>query len=391
MTVGVLEFSGNRFKPLVSALGRSHKNYWTLYDYVTVPIIDRTATLLSGFKYGVLTAIPSLSDSVPMFDDICDARAQDIYRKARLLDKRIDVFWSGGIDSTAALVALLKNGSKEDIERINVWMSEASIREYPGFYFDHIENRLAVRRLENEFRSVFHSGSIVVTGEIGDQVFGSMKLINKPNVRNPALRTDGELREMKQVGWIDFLWYEMHKILFLVKDRYEFQSFINYLTPQVEKSPIRIKTAFDFLWWLNFSAKYQNVQLRMFGAEINDDVDEDFESKRSRVFHFFDTDDFQRWSIANHDKKIKETIASYKFVAKDYIYTYTKDEDYRDGKIKLPSLSEFSSLDENYKEKHYAFLARSETGIGKVCYGRTSMNPKLFTDKYQNRYDWVFE
>ena len=56
------------------------------------------------------------------------------------------------------------------------------------------------------------------------------------------------------------------------------------------------------------------------------------------IRHFFQTDDFQRWSIANPDLKIRDSLESYKWPAKEFIYKFTKDADYRDHKIKVGSL-----------------------------------------------------
>ena len=44
-----------------------------------------------------------------------------------------------------------------------------------------------------------------------------------------------------------------------------------------------------------------------------------------KLVHFFDSTEFQLWSMNNPDKKIKDTLDSYKWIAKDYIYDYTND------------------------------------------------------------------
>ncbi len=56
------------------------------------------------------------------------------------------------------------------------------------------------------------------------------------------------------------------------------------------------------------------------------------------IFHFFKTDDFQLWSMNNHENKIKDTWTSYKFIAKEYIHQFFPDEDYLLNKEKEPSL-----------------------------------------------------
>ena len=73
---------------------------------------------------------------------------------------------------------------------------------------------------------------------------------------------------------------------------------------------------------------------------------------------FYMTDDFQLWSMNNPDKKIKDTWSTYKWPAKEIIYDFTKDTEYRDTKIKRGSL--FSVLDQlipiNFIDESYNFL-----------------------------------
>ena len=58
------------------------------------------------------------------------------------------------------------------------------------------------------------------------------------------------------------------------------------------------------------------------------------------IIHFFQSTEFQNWSISNHDKKIHQEWKSYKYVAKQYIYDFHKDYQYYINKEKEPSLKE---------------------------------------------------
>ena len=57
-----------------------------------------------------------------------------------------------------------------------------------------------------------------------------------------------------------------------------------------------------------------------------------------RYFPFFMTNDFELWSLNNHDKKIRDTWESYKWPCKEIIYRFTKDADYFESKTKHGSL-----------------------------------------------------
>ena len=94
---------------------------------------------------------------------------------------------------------------------------------------------------------------------------------------------------------------------------------------------VPIRTIKPMLWWWNFTVKWQEITFRSL-SDLQD------EGSFRNVRHFFQTDDFQRWSIVDPDMKIRQDLQSYKWPAKDFIYRYTKDADYRDNKIKVGSL-----------------------------------------------------
>lgn len=104
-------------------------------------------------------------------------------------------------------------------------------------------------------------------------------------------------------------------------------------------APINIATNYDYFWWINFSLKWQTVFMRKlpFVAPRNThNITLDYIN--NRYVRFYNTEDFQLWSMNNPDKKIKDTWNTYKWLCKDIIYEYTKDAEYRDNKIKRGSL-----------------------------------------------------
>ena len=64
---------------------------------------------------------------------------------------------------------------------------------------------------------------------------------------------------------------------------------------------------------------------------------------------------FQKWSMLNSHLKVKEDWKSYKYICKEIIYNYTKDEYWFNNKIKVGSLFKIflnknttQGLDTNY-------------------------------------------
>jgi len=104
-------------------------------------------------------------------------------------------------------------------------------------------------------------------------------------------------------------------------------------------APIEIRSNFDFMWWYNFATKWQACFCYMLFYTLPSNIGNiTKEYLDTRFISFYNTDEFQLWSMNNLDKRIKDTWKSYKWVAKEIIYDFTKDADYRDHKTKKGSL-----------------------------------------------------
>jgi hypothetical protein len=284
-------------------------------------LIDRTGTLYTGFPYQNLYPMPPAGVPASPGDDIkvlCDAQGRRIVEEAVNARRRIQVLWSGGIDSTAALVAVLKASSDLNCrDRIEVVLSEHSVAEYPDF------NQRFVAELDHRFVEAPVTAHIdptrlVVTGEHGDQIFGSAKAHHYVE--------DGRAFE----PWPSTLPRLLSESLGSAPAA---DAVVGYIEPLLHAAPIPLRTIYDAFWWLNFSLKWQIVGLRLAVFRITD-TRRAYHSLR----HFFSHSSFQSWSLRNHDKKIGGDWASYKMPLKDYIFEFTGDDQYRQTKIKMPSL-----------------------------------------------------
>ena len=282
--------------------------------------VDRSGTLPSpGLRMAVGDPIPLAGGFTTSFAEVCLARAGEIWDE----DREIALFWSGGIDSTTALAALLMEAAPADLARLHVFLRPRSVDEYPEFF----EQR--VRRLNHVViggpgADLFNGGPsrtfssdvgpvlgrearrrLIVTGEHGDQVFGSIKLAENPE------------------------WIGQPPETFL-RDA-AFDGFHDEIQALNQACPVPVRDIDTMLWWWNFAIKWQEITYRGL-SDLEDGA------CLANVRHFFRTRDFQRWSIANPDMKIRDTLASYKWPAKDFIYDFAGHADYRDNKLKVGSL-----------------------------------------------------
>ncbi len=293
--------------------------YLKACDFFGAVLIDRTNTLDSGLNFNVLDPIDLVTNTDKSFSEICAIRASQIVDQSKL--DQFTILWSGGIDSTVALIALYQELQKRDqLTRLQVLYSQESIDEFPGFFNHFIGPNIQARKLQSTIYDSVKSSEVNITGEHGDQLFGSDKLhywVESGEAYRP---------------YTDILEYVISRKL--ATDKYTVQ-LIDYIEPQLAYSPIPLNTLYDYLWWMNFSLKWQNVSLRLlYGLEEGQ-----FKLHHNLV-HFFQSVEFQNWSISNHDKKIKSTWNSYKYVAKEYIHAFYPDEEYLNNKEKEQSLKQ---------------------------------------------------
>ena len=67
-------------------------------------------------------------------ESVTDQRSWDLLAVLRREQCRLAVLWSGGIDSTIALAAIVKNWGPADLAQVDVVMNTSSYYENPVFY-----------------------------------------------------------------------------------------------------------------------------------------------------------------------------------------------------------------------------------------------------------------
>jgi hypothetical protein len=276
-------------------------------------ISDRTGTFKGRYKTQTTPIPEPISSFTKTFDQICQERATELLST----NKTLLVAWSGGIDSTAILVSLLKNANSKD--QIKVVLESRSIIENENFYNNHIKDNLQHEITENYWISAFkpNQDELLISGNKIPQIFGFTGACFMENRNDP---------------WEP---YVRNKL-----DNVNYNFFMKKAPELFEKSPFPIVSIFDMLWWICFTLRWTNSETRVFRFD-NDYSSECFNNNVS----FFGSDDFQYWSMFNHDKKIKDTPESFKYVLKDLIYSYDKNVDYRDNMISMPSAGPTNSND----------------------------------------------
>jgi hypothetical protein len=295
------------------------RDYRLACRFLHCSVIDRTGALTPPFPWTVLDPIPSPAPGGASFAELCDRRGNGLVAEAIETDRSIHLWWSGGIDSTAASIAVMKAAERQGCpERVQVLLSLESVLEYPAFYLGFINRRYRMRVVQQPMARTLDARALNVTGEHGDQLFGSHLLVS--HVR----------RGVANAGYCDLL-----PLVLLERLRHPLDARRagRYLQPVLDAAPVPIVSLFDALWWLNFTLKWQEVSLRMVGMS-GAEARPLYDSLR----HFFRTAPFQAWALANTPGRAVEHWADYKATAKAYIRDFTGDDRYFRLKTKEDSL-----------------------------------------------------
>jgi len=264
------------------------------------------------------------------FEELTNRRAVELWD----IGKPIRLWWSGGIDSTCALVSLLK--TKRLDTSLIVYLSKASVQENPRFY-DLLVNKKVKLQWHSFDNYVYDNDqlwggqTINVNGGGGDELFLAIS----------STMSMEEFFKIKDSDWIN-----------IIKD----SDMLNVVEKYIDISPYKPKTCWELLWWL---------------ARSIDDLSTRYHSprflKHPHVYHlehsFFYTSYFEKWALSNPYVGHNGDYKTYKWPMKKYIYDYDKNEEYLNTKQKESS---FPSVYK--KQSRYLGVGRGHYVLNSIVY-----------------------
>jgi hypothetical protein len=281
------------------------------------------------------------------FETITDEQAIVIKNRINAGEK-FAVMYSGGIDSTVVLAALIKNLTTEELTKIVVCASGDSVIENPYFWKKFVNNKLTVLdSKQHKYDDLIEKGYIPITADEGDCLFGTLIgliLYNNFDYMVSKLGPDARLKlsNLKyKISDPEIHYSEFKDLIIAHLDSSWDQRFGRILYEKyvrnIETASVPIHSLHDFFWWLIFNVKYLNCSVR--GALYYNDRIE-YKTAINTIVNWFNAADYQRWSMVNNNNglKIRSTPISYKNVAKDYIYDVDGNEWYRTFKTKIESM-----------------------------------------------------
>ena len=212
-----------------------------------------------------------------------------------------------------------------DKNQIKVVFERRSIEENESFYLNHIKDKLNHEITDEYWANTFKpkDDELLITGNKIPQIFGfsgSSFMENRNDPWEPYVKSKLSYSHYK-------FFMEKSPLLF-------------------GKCPFPLVSIFDMMWWICFTLRWTNSETRFLRYEKNYPRE-----NYNNLVSFFDTQDFQYWSIFNHDKKIKDTSESFKYVLKDIIFSYDKNLEYKNKMVSLPSAGPSRSKDSNINSR----------------------------------------
>jgi len=288
---------------------------------------------------------PNFSKS---FSDVCDERAGDI-KNMIASGKKFAIMYSGGLDSTLIMSALIKNLTREELENIVVCCNLHSLIENPIFWKKFIKDKFKLFDSSViKYDDLIEMGYCPITGDEGDAIFGTMmghemmqnysyylsKVSSKSRIRLESIK---EKQTDPSVHWSKYKDIIIQQ--FSLGDDAEFgKSWYEKFAKNIKTATVPIQSLHDFYWWMIFNIKYLNCATRI-SFLLNDRLHckDLFENK---TLNWFNNDGFQLWSMVNNNngEKIELSPATYKMAARKYIYDLDHNDWYFYFKLKIGSL-----------------------------------------------------
>jgi hypothetical protein len=291
--------------------GSDWKRWRSLYKFVNygVTILDRTGKIKTPIKTELFDQLgmPSYQEDFSLsYKQCCENRVLELVQKQDSLGVPITLMYSGGIDSSMILASFIHVlGVEKTADRVKICMSREGIYENPWAWEKYIRPHFSVLSSE-KYDSMLNRTSIVVAGEGNDQLLGT-------DIYKNIIQWGGShyLNLPATVTTItDYLRFKN-----LTEE--EIDLWYSLIQSTVDAAVCPIVTVGDWWWWLNFNCKWSNVYWRMLVYADPSTIDKDYLCNYYQ--QFFNTVDFQRWSMKDRTHKIVDSYVTYKYHARELI------------------------------------------------------------------------
>lgn len=355
-------------------VGRLHKisgfdDYNYLLDinsvFSTAPnfeLNDRTGLCAMPFEYAAERAW-SVPTTALTLDQAMQSRVQEITQQAHM----VNIFWSGGIDSTAIVTAFLKHAP--DLKQIRIVYSPWSTYEHPD-YIDFLKKFSDIQLIDQSGELYLSSNydGLIITGNPGDELHASLDQSFFNNNGYDVLFTQ----------WKDFFWKQNSNT-----------DFIEFCERHFAQAGMPITTVLQARWWFYTTSKLTGI-INQNDLAFHCTGPADFDPKR--LIGFFDCDQYENFIYFNLEKILPHSnYASWRQFLKDYCFEFDGFDSWRQNKAKFHSvqIKHYQEKKQILNDKRWLMIL--EDGSRIYTPNMPLLNHKDWTNKYQNSLDYLFK
>jgi hypothetical protein len=290
------------------------------------PIIDRTQSITHPYNYKVIRPwVPPASS--PTIENFFEQRVQEYLDQ----QQHINIFWSGGIDSTAIVAAFLIHA--RDHSQIRILYTRHSVNEHPEFF----------KLLQKYNVELYH---LTLSSAINDKLDG---------IAVDGLSLDERTAGISQLSFLqhggDILFRPWQDYF---RDKDVSPGFIDFFDNWFLIAQRPIVSLLDARWWFYLQLKSQGpngCRPRFIGQMFKEQQIEK---------SFYNCQLYDDYVYHNIDKIIrpKDTYHQHKLFLKEYLKKFDNNNDYYEYSIKINSnvLHTLSMQIDLVKNQNWSFL-----------------------------------
>lgn len=320
-----------RFDPVLKKSEYQHAKWFDITWPGCSHITSRVGQLTTPWQLtDSLFPISNASINKETFDQSIERVAEKLIKKVHETGRRPYLYWSGGIDSTAILVSILKVANQEFLDQLTVLHDHSSIQENAYFYYYYIDQKLKTVNI-NAFNITpdNYNQVIVIDGEGGNQCMGGHSIY--------------QMCQMKQFDLLNQPWRSV-----------DFESIepkisnfnLNLIKESIDLAPIEISTLYDFIWWSNFNFKFDDAMIRkmiVYGKNLTALQRQEF--WQDSLYRFFQQSEIQSWSINSLTERRETAYLDPKYIVKKYIHDFDHNDLWYAFKKEQGSVPELFALE----------------------------------------------
>lgn len=288
------------------------------------------------------------------FEQVTDARAKELLALCKTSNRKLGVYFSGGIDSTVILSALIKNWPVEEYPNIQVFLNHGSVIENYYFFKDFIlANNISYTFLDDTLSNNIELSDYVLTdGEPADKLWlVGIGLVYFKNQGADCLKYTWKEKSDTLLDFIShYVGNEYAKIYW------------SNLAEAIEDFPF-VRSVGDWFSWINFNYHAAgHLLFQKWIGRTNKDS-ESWDNYQTFYQPWYLAKDYQLWSWGVHGQEKTQftSITNYKKEAKQYIFDVTQEKFFYHFKTKMGSGIRFNP---GSKTIYYPDLLIFEDGSG---------------------------